>query len=83
MDESPSDAVSYAMNSDNVIANSTISGRSKIKKMKVSDNEHSHGSFFLRAGAVGPYLSDVITVLHNTNIYLFSFRIGNDDLRRT
>ena len=69
MDESPSDAVSYAMNSDNVIASSTNSGRSKIKKMKVSDNDHSHGSFFLRAGAVGPYLSDVITVLHNSNIY--------------
>ena len=25
----------------------------KWKKMKVSENEHSHGSFFLRAGAVG------------------------------
>ena len=27
--------------------------RRKTKKMKVSENEHSHGSFFLRAGAVG------------------------------
>lgn len=41
-------AVSYAMDGSNVIA-------PKCKKMKVSGNEHSHGSFFLRAGAVGSF----------------------------
>lgn len=58
-DSLPSEAVSYAMNSDNVIgsnARAIPSPRIKTKKMKVSDNEHSHGSFFLRAGAVGPSL---------------------------
>ena len=33
--------------------NSDQTGTTKYKKMKVSGNEHSHGSFFLRAGAVG------------------------------
>ena len=32
---------------------SITSSRKSCKKMKVSDNEHSHGSFFLRVGAVG------------------------------
>ena len=39
------------------IGNSTIANhlQRKSKKMKVSESEHSHGSFFLRAGAVGRY----------------------------
>jgi Otopetrin len=70
VDESPSEIVSYAMNSDNVVIPSgEITGRghggggggnSKIKKLKVSDNEHSHGSFFLRAGAVAFGLGTMI-----------------------
>lgn len=77
VDESPSEIVSYAMNSDNVVIASSETGRSgihhhhsgssmngtsssKIKKLKVSDNEHSHGSFFLRAGAVAFGLGTMI-----------------------
>ena len=50
-------AVSYAMSGANVLARapSTAGGGVKHRKMKVSDNEHSHGSFFLRAGAVGKF----------------------------
>ncbi len=43
----PGDVVSYSMMGDNKPR--------QIKKMKVSDNDHSHGSFFLRVGAVGQY----------------------------
>ena len=46
------DVVSYSLMNQRNDANSATSGR-KSKKMKVSDNEHSHGSFFLRVGAVG------------------------------
>lgn len=65
--------ISYAMSSANVIAPSGGNGSSsnairrgnapgsKYRKMKVSDNEHSHGSFFLRAGAVGMSFSNEIT----------------------
>jgi hypothetical protein len=79
VDESPSEIVSYAMNSDNVVIASSETGRNsihhhhhnsgssvngtssgKIKKLKVSDNEHSHGSFFLRAGAVAFGLGTMI-----------------------
>lgn len=56
-------AVSFAMNGANVIDRSgtgrsdSVKSTGKSKKMKVTDNEHSHGSFFLRAGAVGESLS--------------------------
>ncbi|KAI9561301.1 hypothetical protein GHT06_012257 [Daphnia sinensis] len=77
VDESPSEIVSYAMNSDNVVIANSETGRNsihhhhsgssmngtssgKIKKLKVSDNEHSHGSFFLRAGAVAFGLGTMI-----------------------
>lgn len=72
VDESPSEIVSYAMNSDNVVIANSETGRnsshhhgggsssSKIKKLKVSNNEHSHGSFFLRAGAVAFGLGTMI-----------------------
>jgi hypothetical protein len=68
VDESPSEIVSYAMNSDNVVIPNCETGRvtnhssgsNKIKKLKVSDNEHSHGSFFLRAGAVAFGLGTMI-----------------------
>lgn len=53
VEESSSEAVSYAMNSANVV----VSSSGRVKKMKVSDNEHSHGSFFLRAGAVGNFFN--------------------------
>ena len=46
------DVVSYSLMNQRNDANSATSGR-KSKKTKVSDNEHSHGSFFLRVGAVG------------------------------
>ncbi len=54
-------AVSYAMSGANIIRGGRsvtmnrhpTGGVIKNRKMKVSDNEHSHGSFFLRAGAVG------------------------------
>jgi hypothetical protein len=66
VDESPSEIVSYAMNSDNVvipsgeITGTRTHGGGKIKKLKVSNNEHSHGSFFLRAGAVAFGLGTMI-----------------------
>ena len=68
VDESPSEIVSYAMNSDNVVIPNCETGHvtnhsgsgNKIKKLKVSDNEHSHGSFFLRAGAVAFGLGTMI-----------------------
>ena len=71
------DAVSYSM-----------SGRRmrKFKKMKVSDNDHSHGSFFLRAGAVGQYKLDNRIELYNIFIHFYkflSFRIGDYHLRWT
>lgn len=60
VDESPTSsesAIAYAMNADSIIGDQQTGNHgnqhNKIKKMKVSDNEHSHGSFFLRAGAVG------------------------------
>lgn len=71
VDESPSsDAISYAMNSSNVISNPGSNGaHRKGKKLKVSDNEHSHGSFFLRVGAVGKYFEKIAKGLKN-NVYL-------------
>lgn len=53
--ESPAEMVSYSTmtnSSDITTHNAATNGRGKAKKTKVSDNEHSHGSLFLRAGAV-------------------------------
>ncbi len=45
----PSEIVSYSLMDEGKGATKRV----KTKKMKVSDNDHSHGSFFLRVGAVG------------------------------
>lgn len=90
VEETSSDAVSYAMNSANVVVSS---GSGKVKKMKVSDNEHSHGSFFLRAGAVGNdairqfnslllFNEIPVFLLKLFSVCIFSFRIGDNGLRR-
>ena len=31
----------------------------KPRKTKISDNEHSHGSFFLRVGAIGAFIDSL------------------------
>ncbi len=49
----PSEIVSYSLTDDRNDNTSATNSSRKSKKMKVSDNEHSHGSFFLRVGAVG------------------------------
>ncbi len=66
VDESPSEAShqshTFTLKSDdNVTGTGDVSNGRKTKKMKVSDNEHSHGSFFLRVGAVGQYLISLAT----------------------
>lgn len=65
VDESPSETShqsrSFTLKSDdNVTGTGDVSNGRKTKKMKVSDNEHSHGSFFLRVGAVGQYTTSLI-----------------------
>ncbi len=89
IEDSPaSDAMSYSVSMTSDRNNVTASSRiNKSKKMKVSDNEHSHGSFFLRAGAVGQFLFLEFEVFRHTDFYQttfhsYSFRIGNNDLRR-
>ncbi|XP_057371829.1 uncharacterized protein LOC130692779 [Daphnia carinata] len=61
--DSPNEIVSYStMNSNSDIVTNTsgaANGR-KARKTKVSDNEHSHGSLFLRAGAVAFGLGTMI-----------------------
>ena len=47
-------------NSDIVTTHSAAMNGRKAKKTKVSDNEHSHGSLFLRAGAVAFGLGTMI-----------------------
>jgi hypothetical protein len=47
-------------NSDIVTSQSAAVNGRKAKKTKVSDNEHSHGSLFLRAGAVAFGLGTMI-----------------------
>ena len=68
VDESPSDA-SKSRTFSASRSDVTRAGPNgpKIAKMKVSDNEHSHGSFFLRVGAVGQW------VVINSNLIVFSF----------
>ncbi len=52
-DKPTSETLSYVLGKRNSTTSTISSIRRKSRKMKVSDNEHSHGSFFLRAGAVG------------------------------
>jgi hypothetical protein len=59
----PGEIVSYCTmtnSSDITTHNAAVNGRGKAKKTKVSDNEHSHGSLFLRAGAVAFGLGTMI-----------------------
>lgn len=48
----PSEIVSYSLMDDE---GNEAAKQVKTKKLKVSDNDHSHGSFFLRVGAVGRF----------------------------
>lgn len=60
--DSPNEIVSYStMNSNSDVTNKSgvVNGR-KARKTKVSDSEHSHGSLFLRAGAVAFGLGTMI-----------------------
>jgi hypothetical protein len=62
--QSAGEMVSYCTmtsnNSDIVTSQSAAVNGRKAKKTKVSDNEHSHGSLFLRAGAVAFGLGTMI-----------------------
>lgn len=51
------------------------------RKRKTTQNDHSHGSFFLRIGAIGNSnnTNDLFPITLN---YIISIRFGNYDLQR-
>ncbi len=81
-DNTQSEIVSYSLMDDE---GNEATKQVKTKKLKVSDNDHSHGSFFLRVGAVGRFDVVLFNLLKCNCLIacIGSFRTGNDDLRRT